>query len=287
MESEPGWIAPDDGDRQQACSAFTRAASHGTRGGPSVVVPSIVVSFRSPFENYQRIQRMLDLMMGRSSILRVLENQERIRRLVEAQSAATRATESHRRIQELMTGSQSVLSRLEGPTLFSRVDAAARAVERNQKLLDAISQRSAFTAMLGVNDSVAALARQQQFTSLVAQAMMPTDALKAALGQLRDPIGVELYESAVEEFDRAAAEIALGGGIWWIERLPITGQLALLVVLLQVLDKMSLVAQDATGVHLPAVYRSATEAVFALVVGILAVVDARTKALSDDDARSK
>jgi hypothetical protein len=245
------------------------------------------VSFRSPFENYQRIQRTLDLMMGRSSILRALENQERIRRVVEAQSAATRATENHRRVQELMTGPQSVLSRLEGPTLFSRISAASRAVERNQELLDAISQRSAFTAMLGVNDSVAALTRQQQFTSLVAQAMMPSDALKAALAQLRDPIGARLYESAVEEFDRAATEVEPGGGIWWIERLPITGQLALLVVLLQVLDKMSLVAQDATGVHLPAVYTSATEAMFALVVGILTVVDARTKALSDDDAPSE
>ena len=226
---------------------------------------------------------MLDLALGRSSVLRLLEDQDRMRRLIETQSAAARVIENNRRIQELITGPQSVLRQLESPKLLPRVDAAARAVEQNRKLLDAISQRSAFTAMLGINDSVAALTQRPQFSSLVAQAVMPGGALKGVLDELRDPIGAGLYESATQELDRAAAEAEPGGGVWWIERLPITAQLALLVVLLQGLDKMSLVAQDATGVRLAAVYRSATEAVFALVVGILAVVDARAKALSGED----
>jgi glutamine synthetase adenylyltransferase len=132
---------------------------------------------------------MLDLMMGRSSALRWLEDQKRMRRLIETQSAAARVIEQNRRIQDLVTGPQSVLSQLEGPNLVVRVDAAARAVERSRKLLDAISQRSAFAAMLGMNHSVGALMRQAQFSSLVAQTVMPGNALKNVLDQLRDPIG--------------------------------------------------------------------------------------------------
>jgi hypothetical protein len=199
------------------------------------------------------------------------------------------AMEGNQKLLDLMFGPQfGALKMFEGNQKLldsiSGRNSILRMVEHSHKLLDSISSRASFASMVGANTTLAQIAAQPDFASMIGTATMPRPAWIGVFDGLREQVGADLYDEALAEFN-TAADLAgeADGETWWVLRLRLVVQLALLVPVLQVVDKMSEFMADLAGEDLPPAYRSGTQVLFALAAVLLVFIDAKAEALADDD----
>jgi hypothetical protein len=108
---------------------------------------------------------------------------------------------------------------------------------------------------------------------------MPRSAWTSIFDDFRGPLGDDVVDAVVADFDDAA-DLVDGGDdrSWWIDRLPLPAQYLLLLVVLDVLDKISAFIGDLTGEDVPSEYRSGVQVVFALAFALHTVIDLKAKA---------
>ena len=251
------------------------------------------------FELLEQQRRTMDFLTGRNSVMRMLQDQKRMADLTRSQLFALKMVTDNRRAIDLARGPTSTFQAIERSRrvtdLISGRNSIFQSLENSRKLMDTITARPQFAATMGMNDTLAAISSRPYFSTMIGTATMPRPAWIETIESLRTAIGNPLYADVVTQFDEAA-ELAEDGdedgdedededeSCWWIERLPLGTQFALLFVLLEVIDKMSELGQAATGVHLPPAYTAAVQVLFALAAAILALVDARAKAVANDEA---
>lgn len=244
-------------------------------------------SWPSPFEIIEQNWRMLDLATGRNSVLRMLASQDRVSDLIAGHYSAANVVNNNSRALEIARGQNSTLLTIAQSRRVADLAAGRNSlfqtVEGSRKLLESIAARRDFAATIGINDTLAAISSRPYFSTMIATAVMPRPAWIERIETLRTAIGEPLYAQAVAGFDQAADLLeAPAPRLWWIERLPVHAQLGLLLIVLQVIEKVSEFAQDATGVHLPKAYTSGVEVLFALAAAILFVIDARVNAVTQE-----
>lgn len=222
----------------------------------------------SPIRLIEENRNLFATLSGRGSPLRFIEDQRGMFDLVRRQTFSYKLIGDQRAILELPAGRSSVL----------------KAVAENSKLLATLSMRSPFASMVNTSNAIAAITAQPYFSSLIGLEAMPLPAWAGVLDSLRAGIGEDLHSEAAADFD-AAAELVTEGdhGSWWVARLPLTVQLALIFVVLQVLAKLTEFLQDLDGQDPPPAYRSGIQVVFALGAALLVVVEAKAKASPGDD----
>jgi hypothetical protein len=224
------------------------------------------------FDSIEGNRKWLDSISGRNAVLDMVENSRKALDSISGRSAMFGAIESNRRWLETISGRNSALGM----------------VEQSRKLLDSITGRGLYSLQFGAADAIAQVGARPDFSSMIGSVAMPRPAWAGLFDGLREGIGADLRDEAVAEFN-AAADLAGQDdtGTWWVFRLPLVVQLALLVLALQVVDKASEFMVDlAGGDDLPPAYRSGTQVLFALVAVLLAVIDTKASAdaeSADDD----
>jgi hypothetical protein len=235
----------------------------------------------------ERNRKWLDLMLGRNAMFDAIESNRKWLDSISGRNAMFGAIESNRKWLDSISGRSAVLDMVENSRKaldsISGRSAVLDMVENSRKALDSITGRGSLDSIVGARNAIAALATPD-FASMIGTVAMPRPAWTGLFDGLREGIGADLYDEAVAEFN-AAADLAGedDAGTWWVFRLPLVVQLALLLLALQVVDKTSeFMADLAGGDDLPPAYRSGTQVLFALVAVLLAVIDA--KASADDDS---
>ncbi len=179
---------------------------------------------------------------------------------------------------KMMEESQRRLERLMGPSSTMKM------MEESQRRWSSVMARSSFSAMIGARESMADFAARPVFSAMVGAATMPRTQWSGVFEELRQDMGVGLYDEAQRDFDDAAELVDVAEArSWWVERLPVHVQLGLLVLALQVLEQVSNFVGDLAGEDVAPAYRSATQALFALAVVLLALIDARASVAKDDE----
>lgn len=134
-----------------------------------------------------------------------------------------------------------------------------QAIEESERRWRSVIARPDLSAMVGARGSLTELAARPAPGAMIAVRAMPR----------------------AQRSDAALADAA-EARIWWVERLPLSVQLGLLVLALDLLDRISEFVGDLTGEDVPPAYRSATQAAIVLAGVLLALIDARARVADDD-----
>jgi hypothetical protein len=243
----------------------------------------------------QENRKLLDLITGQASVVNALQQNRAALDAIAGQASVLNALQQNRAALDAIAGQASVLNALQQNRAV--LDAIAgqgsviNALQQSSSLLDSIVRRSGFASMIGVKDTLSQIASRPAFGSMVAARVMPRPAWDGVLQSLRDPIDDVLLDDAIAEFEAAAS---VGGDAvddtWWIARLPFVAQVALLLIVLQLLDSVSKFVGEVTGEDVPPTYRSATQVLFALAAALLAFIEAKAEVAqveSDSDEPEK
>jgi hypothetical protein len=158
----------------------------------------------------------------------------------------------------------------------------AKTLANHQRLIDSISLRASFAAMIGAHESVSHVLTQARVASMVGGAALPRSASESALGSLREPIRSRLYAeviNALEVADEGADESE--ESTWWLARLSPVVQLGLLLVVLQSLDAIGQSIVSFAGEEVPTEYEDGARILFALATAMYACLIARVDMLSN------
>jgi hypothetical protein len=242
----------------------------------------------SSLKALEESQRQWERLTGPSPMMKMIEeSQQRWERLTGPSPMMKMIEESQQRwerltgpspMMKMIEESQQRWERLTGPSPMMK------AIEESQQRWNSVMARSSFSAMIGARETMADFAARPVFGAMVGIATMPRTQWSDVFEELRQDMGVGLYDEAQRDFDDAAELVgAAEARTWWVERLPVHAQLGLLLLALQVLEQVSNFVGDLTGEDVPPAYRSATQALFALAFVLLALIDARASVADDDE----
>jgi len=238
----------------------------------------VVASYFDPDEH----RKMMDAITGRNSIAKIMQDQ--------------------RKMLDLFSGRvfRDQMRVLSGQAISDQMDVlSGRAMKRQMDLLsgrtvtdqlrritdhwNSIATRP-FASAIGAQDSIARIVSQPNFGSLVGTDRLPLADWSRVLDGLRGFVPDDLYEETAAGFEAAAEATDEGrAGLWWVPQMPLWMQFALLLPVLETIDKATEFAGDLAGVDVPPAVRSGVQLLLMLTATLVAFIEARATVIADQE----
>lgn len=247
-------------------------AEEGSRtGGEGEPLAIRATAYRGGVASYfdhDKHRKMMDAVTGRTSVVRMMEDQRKMLDLLTAPNPVIKAAEDQRKLMDLAAGRTP----------------AIKMMEDSRKLLDTILTSPARASALGAQRSISQMIAQPSFASMVGTSAYPRPAWMGVLHDLRDFIPDDLYADTEADFIAAgeAVEATDDGETWWIARLSTEWQLRLLLAVLTSLYLATDFAGKTTGAEMPPELAAAIEALAALAATILLFMEAKARLMKGE-----